>query len=121
MACGRSALAPIGGEMIDQDTQGYASLASIAVWPVREYSAATEPLGNQIRIDRALDQMAGGCDLRPRLPIRQVTARVGGRCVKLQRLQRKIVELRHAMGVWDGSSSFQYTGLKFQRMGGWVL
>lgn len=48
--------------------------------------------------------MAGRCHLRPGLLIWQVAADVGCRCIELQSLQRKILEIGHG----DGGSVGHY-------------
>ena len=111
-------LAAVRLELVDKNPQRGAGLAAIAIGAIREHAAAAKPLGDQIGVKIALDQVAGGGDLRPCLPVRQVTAGVGRCRVKLQGLQRKVVELRHAGSVWGGSSSSQYTGSNCQGVGG---
>ena len=115
---GRSSLATVCLELVDQHAQRCAGLAAIAVRPVGKHAAAPKPLGDQLRIDVALNEMAGRGDLRPGLPVRQVAAGVRSCRIELQSVQRKVIELRHAVVGVDGSSSFQYTGSNAQRGAG---
>ena len=59
--------------------------------------------------------MAGRGHLAARLPARQIAARVRGRGVKLQGLQRQVFEERHGvLGVLKGINFRQYTGSNCQ-------
>src|SRR5690606_35706531 len=82
-----------------------------------EHAAAAKATGHEVGVGVVVDQVARRSHLRARLLARQVAARVGRRRVELQRLEREILEVRHA-DVGCGTSEFQYTGSKRQRRGG---
>ena len=69
----------------------------VAIRPVGEGAAATKAEADELAVDARVDQMAGRRDLRPRRPVGQVAARIRRRRVELQRRQRQVVELAHAI------------------------
>jgi hypothetical protein len=90
-----AALAAVGLKAVDQHAQRDAGAAAVAVRPVGEHSAAPEAAEHEVRVGVVVDQVAGRGHLRPGLAIGQVAARVGRRRVELQRVKRKILEVRH--------------------------
>ena len=53
---------------------------------IGKQTRSSKALGDQIGVDIVVDQVSRGGDLRPGVALEQVTARVGGRGVKLQTL-----------------------------------
>ena len=95
-------LAAVGGEARNRQPYWNAGLAFLAVGAVGKDAAATKSAAYEVAVDFGGDQMGWRGDLRNGLLAGQVTARVGGRVVKLQEREGKfgIVEARHR-----GSSS----------------
>ena len=84
------ALAAIRPEAIDWHPKRHACLTTVAIRAVSEHAAAPKTLCDEFRISVVVNQMARRGNLRARLLARQIAARVGGSCVKLQRVQRQV-------------------------------
>ena len=97
-------LASIRLKFVDENAQRRTRLTTIAIRPIGKHAAAAKTLRDEVRIQIVLNQVAGRGDLRSRLSVRQITA--GIRCcrIKLQGLQWKVIELRHALWSGEGSS-----------------
>ena len=75
--------------------------AVVTVRPIGERPATPKPQPHQFAVDAAVDQVAGGRDLRPRHAVRQITAGIRRGGVKLERRQRKVVEFGHGRSAWS--------------------
>jgi len=98
MTCPRPTLTSIGSETVDWYSQGRARIAAITIRTISKHAAATEAVAHEFRICLAVDQVTRRRDLRACLPVRQVTAWIGCRCIKLQGMQRKLLEMCHVDG-----------------------
>ena len=94
-----SALRAAGFKVIDFDPDRHTGAAPIAIGSVGEHAASAKAFGHQIGVNIIVNKVAGRGHLRPGLPVRQVAARVGRGCIKLQRLKRQILEVGHGKKV----------------------
>ena len=76
MALRGPALAAAGDELSDWQADGNTGLAAIAMGPISENAAAPKTSADQGTVNRIVDQVSRRCDLRTRLPLGQITARI---------------------------------------------
>src|SRR5205807_5466315 len=91
----RPLLASTRLEMLDRHPYRDARATVIAIGAIGECAAATESKTNQFAVDARVDEVTGGRHLRAGRLIREIAAGIGRRRVKLQRCERKVVQLAH--------------------------
>ena len=79
----------------------------VAIRSIGKRPATTKSKPHQVAVNAAVDQVAGRRDLRSRQPIGEVAAGIRRGGIKLQRRQRKVVELGHGRSTSPGSAWFQ--------------
>ncbi len=95
MAQPGTSLGAVSFELSDRNANRHASAAAVAVWSVGENAAAPEPHFDQFAINISVDQMRWRSDLRARLPMFEIAARIRRRRVKLQRREGQLLEVGH--------------------------
>ena len=75
-------------EALDRHAHRHARAAAVAIRTIGEHARAPEAGLDEFGIDVGVDQVARRGDLRARDPPFQVTARIGRRCIELQRGKR---------------------------------
>ncbi|MNN31994.1 hypothetical protein D3C81_1457050 [compost metagenome] len=122
-----AALAAVRVELVHQHAARRAGAAFVAIGAIGEDAAAAEAGAHQPGVDIGIDQVRGRGHLRARHAAIEIAASVGRRCVKLQRGERKFLQLAHGSlmtkrrrrrtprgGILSGSLSEQ-TGRRVQR------
>src|SRR5689334_1887661 len=107
VALERAALRARRLESLRLDANGNAGAAMIAMRAVGEGAAAAKARPHELRVDGAIDEVAGGGDLGASHALRQVTAGIGRGRVELQDRQRELIQIGHrraATSVRDADS-----------------
>ena len=107
MASPRLSLRPVGFELYYGNAHRNARPAVVAIRPIGKRPATAKSQPHQVAVNAAVDQVTRRRDLGSRQPIGQVAARVRRSGIKLQRRQRKIVELGHGRSASPGGAWFQ--------------
>ncbi len=82
-------------ELGDRNSHRNARTATVAIGPVGKDSATAKSHFDQLAVHVSVDQVRGRGDLRARLPMLEIAARIRRGCVKLQRRKRQLLEIGH--------------------------
>ena len=116
-----AALAPVRQEPVSCNPNGDTRLAAVTIGTIGEEPTAAESLTNQLIVNIALHQVAGGCDLGARQQVGQIAASVCGRRIELNGLKGQLVWVRHGLVLCAdkrGSSVNQVDALNPQFIAG---
>src|SRR5687768_4129004 len=90
-----AALRTISFELCHRHAYRHTCATAVTVRAIGKDSAAAKPHLDQLAIHVGIDQMRGCGDLRPRLTMLEIAARIRRGCVKLQRRKGQLLEIGH--------------------------
>ena len=108
-------LAAGGDELRCIDPHRRTGLAAVAIRSIGKNAAASKTVFNQLGVNVSVNQVRRRGNLRARLPVFQIAARVGRSGIKLQSGKRQILEMCHESSEGQRGINIIYTDRTLQR------